>query len=325
MMPYSTGMQYQYYLLNELIKSYHVVSVFDARKAAAILEKINAYRLQIAMQAEQRQWFVEQLEVVANASGYTNDIFFTHDDIDSLVIRMIARLDTGTTVSLVQQGTRENLFTRQPVAWQQLMSDVQIAPDTGQQIPFDFPQEIYLEKSQTLDIGVTDQTTAGFVFVHGCNLKDDAAPNQRELVKEIGQRELNGKPNLPKPQLVPIQFKFTANTLNNPAVAVNGGDAIYSIKSERSVILTEVSTTSINSRITLIDKGRDQEMCNEVESAGVAGFFTNPFSNWYPLPYPQLLRSQDRIQLRALNGSIISGVRDVADVTQTLCFRGFTI
>lgn len=318
-------MQHLYYLLNELIKSYHVFAVFDQVKAAAILERINRYRLQIAVLAEQRQWFVDQLDVEANASGYKNDIFFTHDDIDSLVIRMIAFLENGVTVSLVQQGTRENLFTRQSVAWQHLMSDVQITPQTGQQIPFDFPQEIFLRKSQTLDIGITNQTAAGMVFVHGCNLKDDAAPGQDALIKEINAREFDGRPNLPKPQLVPIQFKFTVQAVDNKAVAVDGGDEIFSIKSERSVILTEISTTSINSRVTLLDRGRNQEMCNEVESAGIAGFFTNQFTTWYPLPYPHLLRAYDRFQMRALNGSLISGEEDVADVTQTLCFRGFTI
>lgn len=319
-------MHHLYYTLNELIKSYHVFAIFDQTKAKAILERINQYRLQIAVLAEQRQWFVEELQVVANASGYKNDVFFTHDDIDSLVIRMIGWLAVGTKVSLVQQGTRENLFTRQSIAWQQLMSDVQnSALAVGQQLPFDFPQEIYLEKSQTLDIGITDQTVAGKVFVHGCNLKDDAAPNKGELIKEINRREANGKPNLPKPQLVPIQFKFTVAANDNKAVAVDGGQDIYSIKSERSVILTEISTTAVNSRMTLIDKGRDEEMVNEVESAGVAALFTNPFTTWYPLPYPHLLRSQDRIQYRGLNGSSISGDHELADVTQTVCFRGFTI
>lgn len=319
-------MKEMYYRLNELIKSYHVFCLFDKTKAAAILEQINKYRLQIAVLAEQRQWFVEELDVVANASGYKNDVFFTHDDIDSLVIRMIGWLATGTTVSLVQQGTRENLFTRQAIAWQQLMSCVQnIAVSNGQLIPFDFPEEIYLEKSQTLDIGVTGQTVAGKVFVHGCNLKDDAAPNRDDLEREITRIEFDGKPNLPKPQLVPIQFKFTAAALNNKAVALDGGNQIYSIKSERSVILTEISTTAPNCRMTLIDKGRDEEMCNEVEAAGIAGTSTNPFTNWYPLPYPHLLRSQDRIQMRGLNQSAINGINTAADVTQTICFRGWTI
>lgn len=318
-------MQQLYYLINELIKSYHVFCKFDKVKADAILKRINEYRLQLVILAEQRQIFIEQLNVPINASGYKNDLFFTHDDIDSLVIRGIARLDDAVTVSLVQQGTRENLFTRQSVAWQHLFSDVQFLPDNGQQIPFDFPQEIYLEKSQTLDIGITNQTTIGFVFVHGANLKDDLAPNQQALLDEINLIEFDGTPNLPKPQLVPIQFQFANAVLDDPAIAVDGGDQIYSIKSERSVLLTEVSITDPSMRITLIDKGRNQEICNEVEALGVAGLEDNQFTVYYPLPYPHLLRKQDRIQFRALNGSTITGDLTDEDVLQTLCFRGFTI
>jgi len=67
------------------------------------------------------------------------------------------------------------------------------------------------------------------------------------------------------------------------------------------------------------------EICNEVEAMGVAGRQDNQYDVWYPLPYPHLLRAQDRIQFRALNGSLISGDEMEADVVNTLCFRGFTL
>lgn len=316
-------MEHQYYILNELIKSFHIFNRFDKTKAAAILQRLNEYRLQIVTQAAQRQIFIEQLQVVANASGYKNDIFFTHDDIASLVIKFIADLQNGVTVSLVQEGTRENLFTRQAVAWQQLMSNMQLATD-GQQIPFDLPQEIFLDKSQTLDIGIIDQTATGQVYVHGANLVD-MKENLDELIAEINMLEFDGTPNIPKPQLVPIQFQFNTQAADDAAVAVDGGKDIFSIKSERSVILTDVSVTSPYMRVDLIDKGRDMEICNKVDVTGVAGTFNSQYTVYYPLPYPHLLRAKDRLQLRALNGLTNGNVFVPADTVETICFRGFTI
>jgi len=313
-----------YYILNELIKSYHIFVKLDAVKAKAILERINKYRLQIVTLAAQRQIFIEQLTVVQNTSGYKNDVFFTHDDIDSLVSKFIAYLDVDVTISLVQQGTRENLFTRQAIAWQQLMSSGQLATD-GQQIPFDLPQEIFLRKSETLDIGVINQTSAdGAVFVHGCNLID-SRENINEIIAEINIVEFNGLPNLPKPVIVPIQYQFDSNVADTEAVAVDGGNAIYSVKSERSVVLTEVCSSTLLNRLTLIDKGRDMLICKDVEVSGFAGEITNEFAGYFPLPYPHLLRAKDRLQLQGLNGSDFSGDTVDADRVQTLAFRGFSI
>lgn len=316
-----------YYILNDLIKSYHIVSKFDAKKAADILATINQYRLQIAKAAAQRLIFVEQLNVTANASGYKNDVFFSHDDINSIVSRMIAFLDTTATVTLTQQGTRENLFTREPIAWQHLMSSVQnSASPNGVQVPFDFDQEIYLEKSQTLDIGIISQLDAGMVFVHGCNLADNWIANIDALTREINNVDYFGNPLLPQLQLMPIQFIFPAGVADEDAIAISGGkDNIYSTKINRTVILTEVSTTAVDSRITLIDKGRDMTICDTVESGGIAGTFTNGFANYYPLPFPHLMMPQDRLQLKGINGSGISGGVTAASVTQTLCFRGYTL
>lgn len=314
-----------YYKLNELIKSYHVFAKFDPEKAAQLLGLMNDVRLNIALIAEQRQIFWQQIEVPANASGYKNDVFFTHDDIDSCIVRMVAFLEQAVTVSLTQQGTRENVFTRQSVQWQQIMSQTQDATSVGQKIPFDFNQEIYLQKSETLDVGVTEQTTDGVIVVHGCNLKDDAAPNKKDLLQEINIIEFDGQPNIPKPQLVPILFQFQSGVLDEPATAVDGGKDIFSVKNDRSVILTEVSITTIDCRIDILDAGRNMTLCNQVEASGVAGFFTNQFTTYYPLPYPHLLRSQDRLQFRALDGSNVTGAVADADIVQFLCFRGFTI
>lgn len=313
-----------YYTINELIKSYYIFSRFDPVKANEILERLNRYRLQLVTLAAQRQIFIEQLTIEANASGYKNDVFFTHDDIDSLVSKFIAWLGNGTTISLVHQGTRENLFTRQPVAWQQLMSESQLVATNGQQIPFDLPQEIFLGKSQTLDIGVTNQTSEGLVFVHGANLIDNRE-NVDQLIAEINGVEFNGMPNIPKPQLIPIQFKFESEDLDSPAVAVDGGDNILSVKNEKSVILTDISCTSLDFKMSLEDKGRNMTIATNVEASGISALVTNQYTGYYPLPYPHLLRAKDRIQLRGLNVSAISSNPTPTNVVQTLVFRGFTI
>lgn len=319
-------MKQLYYTLNEYIKSYHIFKKSAPSMAAEYLKRINETRLHIAILAQERQIFIEQLLVKANASGYKNDVFFTHDDINSLISKFIAFLKQDTTLTLTQQGTREILFTRQAIAWQQLASQTQDTTNVGQKIPFDLLQEIYLEKSQTLDFGVTNQTTDdGFIFVHGCNLKNDPLSDIQFLKDEIEAKDFFGNPCIPEPVLVPIQFIFPSATIDSKATAVDGGPDIFSIKNDRSVILTEVSTTSLNSRITLLDRGRDQEICNEVESLGIAGDYRNQYTVYYPLPYPHLLMAQDRLQLRALNGSDITASQEPADADQVICFRGFTI
>lgn len=313
-----------YYELNELIKNYQIFKEFDKPLASQLLIKINELRLAIAILAEQHQIFWEQLNIEGNSSGYTNDLSYSPDDINAIVTRFIANLNVNVTMSLVLQGDRETVFTRQSVSWQQLASNVQ-TKTAGQQIPFDLPQEIFLRRNESLNIGITNQTTNGQFFVHGSNIKDDYSPNKNALATEINSRDVKGDANLPQTQLIPIEFKFTAATNDNKAVSLNGDSDIFSIKSEKSVILTHVSTTSINSRISLRDNGRNQTLCTEVESQGVAGFVTNPYAVWYPLPHFHLLRAKDRFALKALNGSAITNAQDTANTIQRITFRGFTI
>lgn len=313
-----------YQQLNEMLKTYRVFESFDKQQAGNLLAKINELRLSIALIAEQRQIFWKQINVPANASGYKNDLYFTSDDIKSLVSRFVANLGLTTSLSLTQQGIKENIFTRQAIPYQQLASAVQ-SVTTGQAIPFDLPQEIFLDKNDSLDFGIKNQTSAGQIIVHGCNLKDDYSPSVDALRAEINRRDERGNPFLPQTALIPIQFKFTAGAVGNQAVAVDDATNIFSIKNPKSIILTDVSTTSINSRITLIDRGRNQTLCETVESQGVAGFFQNRFTVYYPLPYWHILRASDRLELQAVNGSNITGTFDAANDIQTLCFRGFYI
>lgn len=312
------------YALNELIKNYHIFSSFDDKRGRELLTAINEIRLAAAARAEQRQIFWKQLSVPSNNAGYTNDLFLTSDDIRSIFARFVAYLGQDVTLGLLQEGSREIVFTRERVAWQQIASSVQ-SSGNGQAYPFELPQEIFLDKNQTLNFSITGQQQQGYIFAHGANLKDDLAPNLSELAAEIGKLDEFGKPSLPQTVLVPIQFQFLSNQSGAVAVAVNGASDIFTNKDSRSVLLTEISTTSINSRLTIIDNGRNQLLCDTVESQGIAGNYLNPYSVFYPLPYPHLLRAQDRLQLKAINGSVITTEVEDADTVFTVCFRGYTI
>lgn len=310
--------------LYDLIKSYHIFKRFDPDTASAILGKIQDLRLQIAILAASRQIFIDQLDVVASASGFPQELFFLHDDIKSVVSRGIAKLDATASLSITKQATREVLFTRESVAWQFVLSDVQQAA-TGQQIPFDFTQEIELDASQALAFKVIGETALGRIFVHGANLTDSPQINRAALAAYINQVDTQGNPFLPEMQLVPIKFYFSSANAGTAAKAVDGGSQIYSLKNDRPIILTEVSTNQPDCKLSLIDKGRDMTICDTVESYGIAGTLTNPYASFFPLPYPYLLPAQDRIQLKGINGSDISAATVAANTPVTLCFRGFTI
>jgi hypothetical protein len=327
---YNNYTEHLYCQLNEMLKTYRAFYIFDKKRAAELLEDINNIRLAIALLAEQRQVFWSQIPVEGQAVNYKNSVNFTSDDIKSLISRLISTLAITTDMTLTQLGTREVLFTRERVAQQQLTSVTQYENaeadnPNGQVIPFDLPQEIFLDKNQSLELGVINQQTDAFIFVHGCNLKDDYSPNVDDIKKEIWSLDEFGRPNLPQPVLVPILFQFPSAAADTAAIAASGGKQIFSVKGGKSVILTDVSTTSRNSRITLIDNGRNQELCSQVESMGIAGFYTNQYTVYYPLPYWHMLRLTDRFEFRAINGSDITGETETANERQTMCFRGWTI
>jgi len=312
--------------LNELIKNYHIFSSFDAGKGRETLAKINELRLAAAIRAEQRQVFWKETPIPASPANYTEDVFIASGDIRSVYSRFVAYLDQTATLALVQQGTREILFTRNAVPWQHLASGVQLPfTGNGQAFPFDLPQELFLDKNQSLNFAVTNQTNEGFIWSHGANLKDDLAPNAQELANEIRSLDEFGNPNLPQTVLVPLQFKFNSNVAGSRAVAVNGNTDIFSTKDSRSVLLTGISANCAYVKATLVDTGRNQLLCDEVNVAGISGYYTNKYSTFFPLPYPHLLRSQDRLQLKVVNGNDLDNNTEPADTIFTICFRGYTI
>lgn len=313
--------------LNELLKSYYIYRGFDENGANAILDQINAIRLKIALEAEQRQNFWKQINIPSTASGYKQDYFYHSEDIASVLCRGIGSLEQNVQLSLTHQGLRQNVVTREGVGWQEVFSDVQ-GGNNGQELLFDLPQELYFEKNQSLDIGVIGQSSddPGFIFLHGCNLKDDYSPNVEQIKAEILTPLENGLPNLPQPQLVPLQFTFPTATVDTYATDPAGNKEIFSLRSEKSVILTEISTNATLSRVeSFIDNGRNQSWCNLVEMAGIASDYTNKYTTYYPLPYPHLLRKNDRLSVRILNGSDITSSVQSASENNFIVLRGFTI
>lgn len=311
-------------LIKELLKTYHILNTFDTKRASEALQALNTLRLEIALEAEIRQNFYQQINIAANGTGFVDDYFFARGDIRSLVKRGIASLMQGVLIDLTHQGIRRNVITRESVAWQQLFSDVQTAVDNGQQIPFDLPQEIYLKEQESLNISVEGQTAAGFIIMHGCNLKDDYSPNVAELKAEIETRDFDGELNLPQTQLIPLIYEFSG-VAGTYATDISGNEQIYSVKSDKSTILAGVSTTGLNCRLSLFDEGRNHEFCDLVEMRGIASLDTNPFNAYYPLSYPHLLRKQDRLKIRVLNGSNISATHQEINTPNYLTFHGWTM
>jgi len=303
--------------LQELLKSYYVFKPFDKTKSAELLQKINDIRFAIALDADLRNVYFSQINVPANSSGYKQDLFFTRGDINFTIKRGIVNLEQTATVTLLHQGKRQNVITRENLAWQQLFSDVQNFNNLGQQTLFDLPQELFFEQNETLNIGVTGQTSVGNIFLQGCNLKDDYTPNVEALKREIVN-------SLPAWQVIPIAFRFTGGT-GTEAVSIDGGNEIFSNKSDKSIVITHVSITNQNCRISIFDDGRSQQLCDRVEARGVAAQQNNQYTAFYELPYPHLLRRQDRLRMSAINGSVMTSGEITPDELQYLTFAGYTI
>jgi hypothetical protein len=315
--------------LQELVKTYTILQTVasatnnadDLKRANDALLVLNQYRLALAVDAEMREIFWNQESVGATLKTLN----FSQNDKAYIVKQGIAFLENGVTLSLINQGAKKKTITRNPVAWQQLFASVQSLA-LGQQTVFDMPEALRFGENQALQIGVENQTIAGFLFLAGCTLKDNLEEiAKRDIQSEFIDAQGNTK-YLPETQLVPLRFIFTGG-LGTFAVAPDGGEDIFSIKNDRSVLLTEVSTTATNCRIDkLTDLGRNQTLCTRIEAAGVASNHQNAFGTFYPLPFPHLLRAGDRLQVVMQNGSPMNGnALATQDVVQILCFRGVTL
>jgi hypothetical protein len=326
--------------LKELLKTYTVAasvanatrSESDIARAKTILDDINKIRVDLLVNAEMREIFYLQQTIAAAANANTvQNVWVSKNDIDYTFKRGIASLLNGVNVSFVNQGARAIEITRNQTAWQQLFSQVQVAAPFGQQIPFDFPETLRFGENQSLNIGVQGQTSAGQLFFHGATLKDDLGESsvneiRREFLTDDGQTKY-----LPETQIVPLEFQFDSATVGTAAVDANGDANIFSTKNDKSVLLTEIATTAIDlengeaCRITLSDEGKNLTICDTVDIQGVAGDALNPFTTYYPLPEPHLLRKGDRLKLKALNGGDILTTGLTADTLYYITLRGFTI
>lgn len=304
--------------LQELIKSYVTALRYDTAKAESLLADINDLRLTIALAAEVGEIYYSQVDVPANATGYQQNVWFSKNDINYTIVRTLADLDENVTISAVDQGNRQRIITREPIVWQMLFPAIQ-TNTIGQQTLFDYPQELLFGENEALGLSILGQTTAGFLFHHGVCLKDTIEEVRITQIKNEIQKYL------PEPELVPLVFQFPDDSNGTLAVDASGADEIFSSKYDRSVILTEISTTAPNARLTLIDEGRNQLICQRVEMQGVAATYTNRFTTYYRLPRPHLLRKGDRLRIEVLNGSTISNTTMPANDLNFLCARGYSM
>lgn len=301
--------------LQEQLKSYYIARTYDTEFANELLREINAKRLEIALDAELREIFYAQQDIPIDASGYQQSHWFTKNDTEYAIKRAVAELVTTATISAVNQGNYQRILTREPMRWQNLFSNVQDLNNSGQQIPFDFPQEMRFAENESLGVAIQGQTDLGYIFYHGCTFKDHLEDAARQaLQNEIAQYT-------PAPQYVPMIFTFA----DSEAVDPSGSNQIFSAKNDRSVILTHVSTSSQYFRLTITDEGRNQLICEDLEVGGMAGYGENAYTVYYPLPYPHLLRRGDRLRLRATNGSPMYDTSTDTDTLQYLTFKGFSI
>lgn len=316
--------------LKELIKSYVIFQTVanatnnaqDIARAKSCLDKINEIRTGLAVDAEMREIFFEQKNIAASKKSF----YFSKNDIAFAVKQGIAYLENGVTLSMINQGSKKKTITREPVAWQQLFPSVQSLA-LGQQTMFEMPETLRFGENQSLNFTVNNATALGYLFLHGCTLKDSLEDIARRDVISEFLAENGDTLYLPETQIVPIEFIFPSNVINTYATAPNGDENIFSIKNERSVLLTHVSTTATNSRIDkLTDEGRNQTLCSRIEMAGVASAYQNAFTAFYPLPYPHLLRRGDRLKAVIQNGSpMAANAVMAANVLNVLCFKGITL
>lgn len=309
-------------LLLEDVKTYHSMSGYIDQ--TELRKRINQQRLAIALDACRRMCFWDTTNIQLGSANETKDYFFSRGDIKSLIKRGIAVLQQDINVSLVHQGIRRNIFTRQSLAWQQLFSTIQNATesDNGQNLPFDLPAEIYLKENESINIQVTGQEATGFVFWQGCNLVENTV-DENDIKTEILSNDL------PTSIFVPLVYQF--DTADGYAVDGQGNSNIFTNKNNVSCILTHVSVAGdstsqgLNCKLSLIDVGRNTEFCDLMEMRGVAGGYLNKYTVYYPLPYPIFLPRQDQLKARILNGSDINGERNSTGVTNYLTFAGITL
>jgi hypothetical protein len=301
--------------LKELLKSYYIAKTYDANLAQSLLTTINDLRFGIAIDAEQRQIFYGQLTIPAILNDGGQDFWFSKNDQNYTLRRAVASLDNGVTVSLINQGARQKIITREPVAWQELFADIfnRSSSPIGQIPLFDFPLEIMLGENEAIGVSLQGTTAAGFIMFHGSVLKERLDTNTEQYIKDaIAQY-------LPQPQLIPLLFQFADGNAGTPATNPNGGNDILSVKNDKDTILTSISTTAPSITFSLIDEGRNQVIADNVPIRGCAADFSSSYSSYFDLPYPHLLRKGDRLRLRATNGN------DAGDVIQYVTLSGFSM
>lgn len=305
-------------VMQEILKNYYKnTSLGQDKSAKKDLESLNEYRLNNVVDAGLRRIFYDQVDIPALASGGRTDTFFSRNDVDWVLKRGIADLDIGTSVSLEKSGGKEKVLTREEIIWQQIFSAVQGTSD-GLELLMDFPQEVYFGENESLQVGLTGNVNDGWLWFHGATIRSQLDINLNKIQAEIEN-------SLPQTQLVPLIYSFPAGANGSIGVNAGGGSEIFSQKNGSSVLLTHVSITDQNVRLSIYDEGQNLQICDTVEAVGVASLSTNRFTTYYELPYPHLLVRGDRLKLRVVNGTDRNAGYVNADELQYLVFKGYTV
>lgn len=305
--------------LQELTKSYLIHVLSDSANAKAVKRQLDELRHAIAVDSEMRDIFYDEVRVPASVQGGRQNIFYSRNDVDYTLRRGIAYLPTGEVISLEKRSGDSKVFTRESTAWQQIFSAIQ-GQNTGLELLQDFPQELRFTENESLNIGITRGANSeeALLFLHGASLKERPDSTLRDIDNEIVQ-------SVPQSQIIPLVFRFADANAGTEATDPNGNKEIFSLKSDRSVMLTHVSTTASDCKISLYDEGKNLQICDTVECAGVASNYLNRYTTYYELPYPHLLRRGARLKLRAVNGSDITGAQEQGSTNYFLTFKGFTV
>lgn len=309
--------------IQELAKSYFAYKVVGSSQADAVLKTLNQLRINLVSEAEMRRVFWDEVDIKKLASGARRNVFYSRNDVDYLLKRGIVNLESDVTVSLEKRSGTVKRFTRESTAWQALFSErQQLATFAGVQVLQDFPQELRFGANESLNIGITGQKLVdGKIWLHGATMENNFDLNLQALQEEIAS-------SIPQTEIIPLRFRWLED--KTEAVDVNGNKQILSDKATRSVLITHVSAQTyggddqagyIGWKLSLYDEAKNQQFCDKVNILGIAGEMSNPYQNWYELPYPHVLYRGSRLKMRGYLDTPFEGDSNLVN----LVFKGITI
>lgn len=304
--------------LFDLLRRYNLITAFD--KAQSLRDEINEVRLNLAIQSLKRNIYIQELPIDTNVNSEQSNYFFSRRDTPFTIVKAISSLFQNQKISFLHQGDRRRVLINEFSNWNNLFAEVSgqpIAAITGNQIPFNFEQELFFSRNQTLQVTVNGLAPLGRIYFHGADVNIDKPINTDNLVKEI-------ESTLPEWTALPLTFLFSS-ALNVLATNLQGDTDILTPVLDRSLLLTHCATTADYS-LTLSDIGRNQEICHQIDVLGMASsYIPQQYTAWMPLPYPHLLQAGSQLKIEARSNGLFAGSPVIANTPVYLIFKGFKI